>query len=199
MGAIRKPEDAQSSSHREEREAAARTWLGGDARGGERLARIFQVGRTARASELEAELAELRAKLDWVEEELSALRPDPDGSDARPEAAPDPIVIDLPRVVLPRGHDYRLSRCEGFAVYAGARLLGTVKGVLYHSRTDRPDVLEVRSGRLGRRLLLVPVSDIEAIEPDDEAVVVKETCRPPQSRERVRAHLEGLLKGRRRR
>jgi hypothetical protein len=193
MAAIRTPDDGRPPQ--QDREEAARTWLGA-AKGGERLARIFQVGRTARAAELEAELAELRAKLDTLEDELWALRQQPGGSDAHPAEVSDAPLVNLPRVLLPRERDYRLARCEGFAVFAGARPLGAVEGVRYHSRTDRPDLLEVRSGRFSQRLLLIPVTDIEAIEPDDEAVIVKEGLGPPQPREDVRAYLERLFRRR---
>jgi hypothetical protein len=175
----------------QEREEAARAWLGGAASGGERLARIFQVGRQERASELEAELAELRAKLGTIEQEVSALRPHSDGSDAVPQPTSNAPMIDLPRVV-PSERDLQLRRCECFAVYAGARPLGVVDGIRYESRTDRPDVLEVRSGRLGRRLLLVQVDDVEAIDPDEEVVIVSEACWTPRIRERLHDHLEQL-------
>lgn len=194
MASTRTPDDDRPP--RQEREGAARTWLGGTADGSERLARIFQVGPAVRASELEGEIAELRARLDVLEEELWALRRHPDAVDARPEADDLPFV-DLPRALLPREPDYRLARCEGFAVRAGSRLLGVVEGVRYHSRTDRPDVLEVRGGRFGQRLLLVPVSDIESIEPGDEAVIVGEGWSLPEPRERVRAHLGRLIRRRR--
>src|SRR6266511_2905999 len=59
---------------RQEREEAARAWLGGAARGGERLARIFQIGRAARASELEGARASsvLRAAQGTQPRSLSA-------------------------------------------------------------------------------------------------------------------------------
>jgi len=176
----------------QEQEEAARAWLGDAARGGERLARIFQVERSARASELEAELAELRARLGTLEQELSALDQYSHGSNAIPQPASDAPMIDLPRA-LPSERDYQLRRCERFAVYAGARPLGVVDGIRYQSRTDRPDVLEVRSGRFGQRLLLVPVSDVEAIDRDEEVVIIREARSPPQIRERLRDYLEQLL------
>jgi hypothetical protein len=175
----------------QEREEAARAWLGGAARGGERLARIFQVGRPARASELAAELAELRTRLGTLEQELSALDQHSPGSDAGLQPAPNTPMIDLPRV-LPSDRDLQLRRCERFAVYAGARPLGVVDGIRYESRTDRPDVLEVRSGRLGRRLLLVPVGDVEAIDADERVVIVSEACATPRIRERLHDYLEHL-------
>src|SRR6266540_661726 len=173
---------------RHEREEAARAWLGDAARDGERLARIFQIGRAARASELETELAELRAKLGTLEQELSALQQHSHRSDAIPQLGSAAPMIDLPRA-LPNERDYQLRRCERFAVYAGARSLGIVEGVRYQSRTDRPDVLEVRSGRFGQSLLLVSVRDVEAIDPDEQVLIVSEACLTPQISERLHDYL----------
>lgn len=168
-------------------------WLGGTPSGGARLARLFQVGAPARAAELEAELARLRAKLNALELELSALRMRADGSDLLPDVSSDAPLVDLPRALLPSERDYRLSRCEGFSVYAGARLLGVVEGVRYHSTADRPDMLVVRGGRLGRRWSLVPASDIEAIEPADETVLVNDSFCPPRAGEGLHGRLERLF------
>ena len=90
-------------------------------------------------------------------------------------------MINLPRV-LSSERDFQLRRCERFAVYAGARPLGVVDGIRYESRTDRPDLLEVRSGRFGKRLVLIQVSDVEAIDPDEEVVIVSEGCWTPRIR-----------------
>jgi hypothetical protein len=195
MAAARKPEDSRSSRSPQEKEEAARAWLGGKPSGGKRLARVFQVGPAARAAELETELAQLRAKIDALEVELSALRLRADGADPHTDVRSDvPLIeLQLPRALLPSERDYRLSRCEGFSVFVGKRLLGVVEGVLYHSSTDRPDMLEVRGGRLGRQLLLVPANDIEAIEPEDEALVVKDAFCPPRARGRLHAHVERLF------
>jgi hypothetical protein len=191
MAGNRKPGDAGPPERSpQEREEAARTWLGGAADGGERLARAFQIGRSARVSELEAELADLRAKLGRLEQELWTLRRD--GSPRIPLAASDVPLVDLQRA-LPSERDYQLHRCEGFAVYAGKHPLGIVEGVRYESRTDRPDVLEVRGGRLSHRLLLVPVSDVEAIDQGDEAVIVRQAFLSPRIHERVRGYFEQLF------
>jgi hypothetical protein len=63
----------------------------------------------------------------------------------------------------------------------------------FQSRVDRPDLLEVRCGRFGRQLLLVPVSDVEAVEPEEETVVLQSQGRVPGTRERLHARLEQLL------
>jgi len=201
MAATRKPAGGRSARPLQEKEEAARAWLGGKPSGGERLARVFQVGPSARTAEFEAELARLRAKIDAFELELSLLRKHDDGADSVPDVGADaPLVeLQLPRALLPSERDCRLSRCEGFSVYAGARMLGVVEGVRYHSSTDRPDTLEVRGGRLGRHRLLVPASAVEAIEPEDEAVVVNDAFCSPRARERLRAHLERSFRRRARR
>jgi hypothetical protein len=186
MATTRTPDDGSPSK----REEAAETWLGRNARDSERLARIFQVGQAVPVAELEAELAALRAKLDSLEAELWSLRRHLGGPDAVPKEGRETRLVDLPRVLLPRERDYRLARSHGFAVFAGTHPLGVVEGVRYHSRTDRPDALEVRSGRFNQRLLLIPASEVETINPDDEAVIVNEACRPPQPRSYVRAYLE---------
>jgi hypothetical protein len=200
MAATREPGDARPSRRSQEKEEAARTWLGGTPDGGERLARLFQIGPAARTAGLEGELAQLSARIDALALELAALRRRAEGADRLPDVGSSaPLVeLQLPRALLPSERDYRLSRCGGFAVYAGARLLGVVEGVRYHSSNDRPDVLEVRGGRLGRHVLLVPANDIESIDPEDEAVVVNHAFCPPRAGERLHARLERLL-GRRKR
>ena len=43
----------------------------------------------------------------------------------------------------------------------------------FRSHIDRPDLLEVRCGHLGRRLLLVPVDDVAFVEPQERMVVLQ--------------------------
>ena len=69
--------------------------------------------------------------------------------------------------------DYRLARCDGFRVDSPSGYVGVVEGMRFGSRIDRPDLLEVRAGRLGRTLLLIPVEEVEDVSPDDECVVVR--------------------------
>jgi hypothetical protein len=74
-----------------------------------------------------------------------------------------------------------------------AERLGIVEEILYGSRSDRPDVLEVRTGRYGRRHpLFVPVEDVEAINPAEAAVIVRETLHSSTSRRRVAAAVARL-------
>jgi hypothetical protein len=89
--------------------------------------------------------------------------------------------------------DHWLSRCDQFAVYAGERLLGTVDGIRYESRADRPDLIEVRGGAFGRRVFVLPVDEIEAVLPDEEAILVNEACSGTTAGERLRTRLKQVL------
>ena len=71
-----------------------------------------------------------------------------------------------------RDRDTLLLRCEGFEVDSPVGLVGFVEGLRFGSRIDLPDLLEVRGGRLGRELLLVPVEAVQEISPDEERVLV---------------------------
>jgi hypothetical protein len=62
-------------------------------------------------------------------------------------------------------HDYWLCRCRGFRVDSPAGCIGRVEDVRFGSRLDRPDLLLVRSGLLAKRLLSVPVSEVEQVVP----------------------------------
>jgi hypothetical protein len=60
----------------------------------------------------------------------------------------------------------RASTLRGFRVAHGR--VGFVEEVRYASRFDRPDVIAVRAGLLGRLLLIVPVGEIAEILPKEE-------------------------------
>jgi hypothetical protein len=65
---------------------------------------------------------------------------------------------------------YWLGHCEGFRVDAPGGRLGLVEAVL-HRREDRSaDALIVRAGLLGRQLLVVPATSVDAVEPRRERV-----------------------------
>ena len=67
--------------------------------------------------------------------------------------------------------DYWLRRCEGFEVVSPDRRLGYVEEVRFGSRIDRPDAIVFRS-RLRRRLVVVPISEIDDIEPARERITL---------------------------
>ena len=70
------------------------------------------------------------------------------------------------------GHDYWLRRCQGFRVESPAGRIGTVQGVRFGSSSE-PDVLEVRAGLFGRRLLLVPVREVEEIISEQKRIILR--------------------------
>jgi hypothetical protein len=74
--------------------------------------------------------------------------------------------------------DYWLRRCEGFRVYSPQGQVGKVEEVRYASRCDRPDVIAIRCGLLGRPLLIVPVGEVEEILPREERIVLHQSPRP---------------------
>jgi hypothetical protein len=94
--------------------------------------------------------------------------------------------------------DYWLRRCEGFRGDAPPQgRVGFVEEVRYPSRCDRPDVIAVRAGLLGRLLLVLPVGDVAEILPGEELVVLQRSPRPTAT-ERARDLRERVHAGRRR-
>jgi hypothetical protein len=70
------------------------------------------------------------------------------------------------------GLDYWLRRCEGFRVEAPGGRIGQVKAIRFGS-TAEPEALEVRAGLLGRRVLLIPISEIEDVIPEERRLVLQ--------------------------
>jgi hypothetical protein len=171
----------------------SRAWLGPPGQGGERLARVFGVGSSSER-EVERTLDDLRTTLIRLENEVNELtsivRRTPSRSSS-PEHG-HPQVIELPRVQQASDRDYWLSRCDHFTVYAGERLVGAVEGMRFRSRVDRPDLLEVRCGRLDRRLLLVSVDDVERVVPEERRIVLQDARPTPGVRGFLRVRLDRL-------
>jgi hypothetical protein len=69
--------------------------------------------------------------------------------------------------------DYWLCRGEGFRVDAPNGRLGLVEAVRFGARLDRPDELLVRGGFLRNRTLVVPVSEVEAVVPRQQRLVLR--------------------------
>jgi hypothetical protein len=71
----------------------------------------------------------------------------------------------------PRGFDraYWLGHCEGYRVDAADGRLGFVEEVR-PAPAGEPTMLAVRAGRLGRRLLLVPDSEVAFIVPRAQTI-----------------------------
>ena len=71
-----------------------------------------------------------------------------------------------------------LTRCEGFRVESPHGTVGFVEGLRFGSRIDQPDLLEVRGGRFGRQLLLIPIEAVDEVSVPEERVFVRIASRP---------------------
>jgi hypothetical protein len=85
-----------------------------------------------------------------------------------------------------------LSRCEGFRVDSPGGPVGFVEGLRFVSRIDRPDLLEVRGGRFGRQLLVIPVDEVEEVRVGDELVLLRSS---PEANEDLLAELVERVRG----
>lgn len=148
---------------------------------GDRLLRVLAERladeRTA-LSQIERELQEQMQKVSELEWQLGAIAAH-NGDRVGPSFPASTAEPRPPRTVLlrptspPPDHDYWLARCEGFVVESPTgRHVGLVEGIRFAMRIDRPDLLEVVAGRLRRRMLLVPIEEVESISGDDERVVL---------------------------
>jgi hypothetical protein len=70
-------------------------------------------------------------------------------------------AVDSPSPVVQSAHS--LARCEGFRVDSPIGPVGFVEGIRFVSRIDEPDLLEVRGGRFGRELLLIPIEAVAEV------------------------------------
>lgn len=77
-----------------------------------------------------------------------------------------------------RGRDYWLSQCIGFTVHSDTGRVGIVVELRFRSRTDRPDYLIVRAGRLGRRELTIAVSEVTGIAPREKRIRIGPKATP---------------------
>lgn len=67
---------------------------------------------------------------------------------------------------------YWLGQCEGFRVDSPEGRFGLVEAVMFRTRPGEPDALIVRAGVLGRRLVIVPIEDVEDVMPRRERLVL---------------------------
>ena len=131
------------------------------------------------------ELAQLYAELDAhfvriasLEQRLNELTPatDQDESGVLPSTS-SPHSRDVARKDDSRKflaqRSYSLARCEGYDVDSPAGPVGFVEGLRFISRIDQPDLLEVRGGRFGRELFLIPTEQVEDVLVTEERVVVR--------------------------
>lgn len=68
---------------------------------------------------------------------------------------------------------YWLSRCEGFSVYDQDGRIGIVHDVRLGQTIDMPDNLVVRTGLFVRKLVLIPIGQIEGISPHQRRVLLR--------------------------
>jgi hypothetical protein len=84
----------------------------------------------------------------------------------------------------PSDLDSWLSPCEGFRVESPEGHLGKLEDVFYSG--DRPRLLAVRVGRLGRRLELYPVEEITEVRFEQRRVLLRKWPRPLERRAATR-------------
>ena len=144
---------------------------------------------SALAADLAVDLAELRrlqnevydqvVRVAALEGRIQALMHPSADAPVEKEPDPEPQTPTLPS--FPSGpanegsgiDSALLVRCEGFEVDSPVGLVGFVEGLRFGSRIDVPDFLEVRGGRLGREVLLIPIEAVQEISPEEERVLVR--------------------------
>lgn len=137
------------------------------------------VQERAELARLHHELDEHLARISSLERRLQHLEPAAEQDD-EPRRVPSrtlPHTRAAPATDDSRAaseeRSYSLARCEGFEVEAPTGLVGFVEGLRFVSRIDEPDLLEVRGGRFGRRLLLIPSEQVEEVHVADERVILR--------------------------
>jgi len=113
-----------------------------------------------------AQVAALRAELDALRRRSESGAPET----VPRHAASGARLVELSDQCAVQGLAYWLRRCEGFQVEVGSEVIGTVEGVRFGQRHDRPDALVVVWGRWRRRRLLVPAEQVEDTFPDAELI-----------------------------
>lgn len=138
----------------------------------------------AELSRLEAQLHERALRMAELEQRLNAVEHPADGGRSiQAETSVDDChprgqTVDPRRSPAALQRDYWLSRCEGFEVESPAGRIGIVESLRFLSRVDQPDLLEIRTGLFGRRLLLLPVEQVESISSGEERIVLRGAPRP---------------------
>jgi hypothetical protein len=139
------------------------------------------------------------AKVETLERRLRELVPD-----AEPETGPAERPRTFPNTGIagegangdagaPTPEEGRsLARCEGFQVDSPEGPVGVVEGLRFVSRIDRPDLLEVRGGRFGRQLLVIPVDQVAEVRVRDELVLLRSS---PTANEALLAELVERVRG----
>jgi hypothetical protein len=148
-------------------------------------------GERERLAAAEARLGEQARELSRLRVDLEALRGQLPAA-PRPASAPTGRLVELPPPGAASGPEYWLCRCAGFRVDAEGVLVGKVSGIRFDSRHDCPARLEVRTRR-PRRLVLVPVEDVEQIDPVARRIVLRVDPRRHTVRMERGMNLHGLV------
>lgn len=69
-----------------------------------------------------------------------------------------------------------LRHCHGFRVDGPSGRLGIVEDVLYGDDAARPAALAVLAGVLGRRVEIVPVEDVAAVDPRRRRIALRQAA-----------------------
>lgn len=128
---------------------------------------------------LQNELHDQVVRIAGLEGRIQALQQGATPSEHAPPVEDVQAAVDTrtlppePRVPRPLRAAPSLARCEGFDVFSPEGPLGYVEGLRFESRIDEPDLLEVRGGRFGRELFLVPVEAVEEVSLEEERIAVR--------------------------
>jgi hypothetical protein len=148
-------------------------------------------GLSSLAADLAVDLAELKrmqnelydhvVRIARLEGRLQALMSAQHGEVIVRAAAPADEIRSLPSGPI-RTHGSleagsSLARCEGFRVESPSGFVGFVEGLRFLTRIDEPDLLEVRGGRFGRELMLIPIEAVEEISLAEERLLIRTTPR----------------------
>jgi hypothetical protein len=141
------------------------------------------LGLAAQPAEEQAELVrlegELRAQALRVAELAQRLNADTSITLGRVAPASDRRTVDPHPSKQSLDRHLWLCRCEGFEVDSPAGRVGVVDGLRFGESVDRPDVLEVRAGPFRRKLLLIPVEEVDHIFSDEQRLVLRGATSEP--------------------
>ena len=124
-------------------------------------------------------VAELEGRIHALRHMGPPERKSPETMEAAPPVEAQPEHVELRSLpsdpALPRAIKRipSLARCEGFQVESPAGILGYVEGLRFVSRIDEPDFLEVRGGRFGRELVLIPAEAVDEVDAELERLLLR--------------------------
>jgi hypothetical protein len=144
-------------------------------------------------AELERQLRDQARRIAELESKVAVLQPQE--REAQPGEPPGPRRTVTLRRRNDSGPEFWLAHCEGFLVDSPTGPVGVVESVLFGSRLDVPDELEIRVGRLRAVQFVVPIGEIEGVDPEEHRIRL--TCDPRVARRHDRS--QALLPRARRR